>query len=102
MLVQIVIVESGDRRLKDVGRGGGAGRHSPAPIPEEQCGLCLGSCEAELAGEGLAEPGSRIFPKFPKALRDVVVQVTVDGAGHVAHSLSPTSATYGPVSSKST
>ena len=72
MLVQIVIVESGDRRLKDVGRGGGAGRHSPAPIPEEQCGLCLGSGEAELAGEGLAEPGSRIFPKFPKALRDVV------------------------------
>jgi len=44
----------------------------PAPIPEEQCDLCLGSCEAELAGEGLAEPGSRIFPKFPKALRDVV------------------------------
>jgi hypothetical protein len=81
VLIQIVIVEAGNRRLEDVRRGRRTGRDTPAPVLEEKGGLRLGSGEAELAGEGLAEPGRRVQPELPKALRDTVVGEPGDLAG---------------------
>jgi len=73
VLVQVVVVKPGDRRLEDVGGRGGAGWNTPTPILEEQSRLRLGSGEAELAGEGPAEPGRGVFAKVPQALSYLVL-----------------------------
>ena len=68
VLVQVVVVKRGDRRLEDVGGRGGAEWNTPTPILEEQSRLRLGSSEAELPGEGPPEPRRRVFAKVPQAL----------------------------------
>src|SRR4051812_22015673 len=68
-----MVVEPGDGRLQDVRGGCRARRFTPAPILEQQRGLRLGATEAELAGEGPAEPRRRVDLQITEALRDILL-----------------------------
>src|SRR5450759_1787739 len=83
MLVEIVIVEPGNRGLEDVGRRGPPRRHTPSSVAVQKRRLGLRSREAELARERASQPGRLIAAKLPDPASDVGVCEPVDVPGSV-------------------
>src|SRR5271154_1204074 len=73
MFVEVVIIESGHRRLEDMSGRGRPGRNTPTSILQEQRCLRLSTSEAELAREGLTQPGCRVLSQFAKTLGHAVL-----------------------------
>src|SRR3954447_7699738 len=64
VLVEVVVVEAGDGRPEPVGRRRRPGAHAPALTALQQRRLRLRAGEAELPGEGPAQPRRGVLLEF--------------------------------------
>ena len=87
MLVEVVIVQPGDRGLEDVGGRDRPRRDPPPAAVEQERGLGLGAGQAELPGERPAQPRRRVLAQLAQALGDLVLGQPRHLAGASEHAL---------------